>query len=1044
MNILSSFQKLPRIGKIGIVLFSLVLLYALLGFLIAPPILKSVLVSTIKKNLNRDASLEQLRMNPFALSLTARGFQMYNLTGDRFAGFDEFHVNFQLSSPFRRAYTFREIRLVSPEVNIKVLPDGNLDFADILAASGRPAPEPEQKGSLPQVLIFKLSIGQGRVSFQDLSRPAPFERTFFPIQIDLENFSTRRDSESPYAFTARIREDETLDWEGNFSVNPLRSEGRFGLSNIKVRNLWEYFQHQMRFEVTEGSISLAGRYRAYIAGESPGFNLSNCVFTLDNLKLAEKKNGTELISVPALSLRGVEVDYQGRTATIASLESTDARFAAWLASDGTLNYQNLFATGPQGDERAAASVDEKEESAAEDWLVTIKEAAFKNYGVSFEDRTFDKPVQTSLEPINISLKNVSSQKGTKVNVALDLGINESGVISAEGVASPMPLFADLALDISQVALRPFNPYAESFVNLDIMDGALNLQGRLRYKAFDADGPLLRYEGGLTLNNCKAVSRLYSDDFLHWRSLAINDLIVDIQPDRLSISEIVATEPYGKVVIWPDGTVNLSSMLRRKEGTGRGEATAEAGPPMPITIDTIRVVNGSANFADMLIKPRFATGIRDLNGTIKGLSSKSLARADVSLEGKVDEFAPVKIVGQINPLSEDVYTDLEMQFKNIEMTAFTPYSGKFVGRTIQKGKLSVDLKYRVSENVLIGENRIVLDQFTLGERVESPDATDLPVGLALALLRDSNGVIDIDLPVRGDLNDPEFSYGRLVWKALLNLIVKTASSPFALLGGLVGADSGALNFVEFPLGSAELTPGEMEKLNTLAAALTERPMLQLEIKGAADIEYDRDALAEAKLSARLKRAWLEESGSKEEQEDLENISLSEEDYSRLILQTYIETFGKDPKLLLEAQPEESLSDNGASEEAAGPATEPQTSRPAPGRIVLNTGQRVVETFQGLLGLRSESYIKSRAVLREVGHTPESLPVLIEKAKRRLVEDIAIEEFELRLLAQERANRVKGYLIENGGIPDERLYVLDPEMATKSDGSVIRIDLALSAG
>ncbi|MFV9645868.1 MAG: DUF748 domain-containing protein, partial [Desulfobacterales bacterium] len=228
-----------------------------------------------------------------------------------------------------------------------------------------------------------------------------------------------------------------------------------------------------------------------------------------------------------------------------------------------------------------------------------------------------------------------------------------------------------------------------------------------------------------------------------------------------------------------------------------------------------------------------TGIQNLKGTVKGLSSESLARADVLLEGKVDKYAPVKISGQINPLSEDAYTDLALSFKNIELATFTPYSGKFAGYAIKKGKLSLDLKYKVSEDLLIGENEIFVDQLTFGERIDSPDATTLPVRLAIALLKDREGRIDIDLPVRGDLSDPEFSYGRIVVNALVNLITKIVTSPFAALANLVGGDGEELSFVEFEFGSAGLLAGQIRKLDNLAKALYERPALRLEIKGVAD-------------------------------------------------------------------------------------------------------------------------------------------------------------------------------------------------------------------
>ena len=455
-------------------------------------------------------------------------------------------------------------------------------------------------------------------------------------------------------------------------------------------------------------------------------------------------------------------------------------------------------------------------------------------------------------------------------------------------------------------------------------------------------------------------------------------------------------------------------------------------------DTVTIENGSANFADMLTKPHFATGIKGLNGTVKGLSSESLARADVSLEGKVDEYAPAKIAGQINPLSEDVYTDLAMEFKNIELTSFNPYSGKFAGYAIEKGKLSVDLKYKVSENMLVGENKIVLDQLTLGERVESPDATNLPVGLAIALLKDRNGVIDIDLPIRGDLSDPEFSYGHIIFQALLNLIAKAATSPFAMLGGLIGSGDEELSFIEFDFGSAELQPQETGKLDTLAKALLERPALGLEIKGAADTEHDRLALAEAKLLEQLKLAKVNESRRRTKATvPPPDMVLSDEDYERLLLEAYVEKYKEDPQALLTAEAEAPTDD-----EWQGPGVDQLPAKPengGPGSAVANVGKQLTETVQGLLGFRSSA--RDRA-MRDLEESPEKFGVLIQKARRRLADDIPVDEMELRQLALDRSNQIKGYLIETGGIPNESVYILDVLVDRVSGGDTLRVDLALS--
>jgi outer membrane protein OmpA-like peptidoglycan-associated protein len=215
---------------------------------------------------------------------------------------------------------------------------------------------------------------------------------------------------------------------------------------------------------------------------------------------------------------------------------------------------------------------------------------------------------------------------------------------------------------------------------------------------------------------------------------------------------------------------------------------------------------------------------------------------------VNKYSPVKISGQINPLSEEKYADLVMSFKNFDLTTTSPYSGKFAGYRIEKGKLSLNLKYKVSGDDFSGENEIVVEQLTLGERVESPDATELPVSLAVALLKDSNGNIELDVPVEGDLNDPHFDYGKVVSDAVSKIITNIVSSPFAALGSLVGGSGEELSHIEFEFGSATLRPEQIEKLDKLAKALQERPGLRLEITGRADKEDDRSVLTEIENKA----------------------------------------------------------------------------------------------------------------------------------------------------------------------------------------------------
>ncbi|MCD4764068.1 MAG: DUF748 domain-containing protein, partial [Desulfobacterales bacterium] len=323
---------MSRAKKGAIITAILILLYGVFGFLIAPYIIKSNLISGIAGQLGRNATVNEVKVNPFVLSVTVRGFEMSEPDGERFVGFEELYVNFQLSSIFRRAYTFDEIRMIAPDGRVKILPDSSLNFSDILASSDPAEAPPDKNNELPPISVSRLKIEQGHLAFSDLSRPTPFEKDFFPIEITLNNFSTRKDSKSLYAFTATTGKGEIVNWEGNFSVNPFRSQGRFVLTGIKSRTLWKYVQDQVRFEVTSGSIDLAARYDMDTVEKALHFEVIDGEFKLNEFRLAEKGIDDTLISVPCFSVKGVHIDLSNKKAICASVNTNDALFKSWLTS----------------------------------------------------------------------------------------------------------------------------------------------------------------------------------------------------------------------------------------------------------------------------------------------------------------------------------------------------------------------------------------------------------------------------------------------------------------------------------------------------------------------------------------------------------------------------------------------------------------------------------------------------------------------------------------------------------------------------------------
>jgi hypothetical protein len=349
-----------------------------------------------------------------------------------------------------------------------------------------------------------------------------------------------------------------------------------------------------------------------------------------------------------------------------------------------------------------------------------------------------------------------------------------------------------------------------------------------------------------------------------KRFSLNTIRLTVDPTSLSIREVGLQEPAVHLVIQSDGGLNLEKLKSSEPSAAPAEqkpppAEKSKSAPVPVTIGTVKLLKAAATFRDETVQPPVDTGISDFTGTIKGLSSKQVARADVDLAGRVDRVAPLKIVGTINPLSEDAFTDLAITFQNLDLTAEGPYSRKYVGYELSKGKLSFDLKYKVSQKSLEAENKVLVDQLTFGEKTNSPDATSIPVPFVVALLQDRQGRIEIDLPIRGDLNDPDFKYGRVLLSTLGNILMKVAASPFSLLGTLVpGGGSGEeLQFFEFEPGSTSLAATELKKAEALIKALQERPGLRLEITGTADPVLDRQALRLQKLKTQLKTKWQQE-------------------------------------------------------------------------------------------------------------------------------------------------------------------------------------------
>lgn len=600
--------------------------------------------------------------------------------------------------------------------------------------------------------------------------------------------------------------------------------------------------------------------------------------TLRQLVLTDSGESAPLISLPGLTLKNVSAGLAEQKAHVDQIILEKGDLAVRREKSGTLNWQtrldqlskrlakNTLPASAVKNEPAAApakktAAAKKAAPAEKPWEATLGELDLVAFRVGIEDRVPHETVKNALEDINLRI--FPRQAGTAPH-ALEgrMEVATGGHLAFKGNFSEQPLSVSTDLDLQGLKLPPFAPYFNDFARFALESGALDVGGKFNFSQ-NGNKPKADFNGRVAVRKFVANDLDQGERFLAWNDLAINGLNWQLAPGRVAIKDILADKPFVRVIIGQDKTLNLSHVVVAAPETKEGDAatpaaattastaspakTAKVEAPYPLRIDRIRMKDGSMLFADFTIKPQFATGIQSLNGDISGLSSDPASRAKVALTGRVDQYGKADINGSLNPLSSDLYTDIGVKFSNIELTTLTPYSSKFAGYRIDKGKLSLDLNYKINNRQLNATNKVVFNQLTLGDKVDSPDSINLPLKLAVAILKDKNGVIDVDLPLTGSIDDPKFRVGPIIWKAFLNLLTKAATAPFTLIAGLVGGGEN-MDSLNFTVGKDTLPAEETSKLDKLSKALEERPALAVEIRGAFDPQADALAIRTAKFDA----------------------------------------------------------------------------------------------------------------------------------------------------------------------------------------------------
>ena len=847
MSKLVSFARRRRRWLIGIA--SAIVVYALLGFLLVPWLGKKLAIEGVSENLNAELAIERVAFNPFLLRLEVNGLALDDLDGEPLAGFDTFVIDFQSSSLFRWALTFKEIRLDGPEVYLSRDSDGAINFASIVRDTGddtavEAPPESAEADSGPlRLLVRSLAINDSRVYWLDEVPPEPVDTVVGPISVGVNELSTLPAREGQQEVVIATESDGTLRWSGSLSLNPFASAGTASIEGSHFPLLSAYIRHETGLDILDGIADIRFTYDVRVRDDGEfavavddlalGFrDILVRTFSRDSSAVSR-----DLLRVPAIDLAGGSLRYPEQELSLGDFEISDAVLDIVRLASGELDIAQAREEAPADPPPETTPPADDESS----WSVSLDRFAISNLAVNSTDYALTPPAESGIRSLDLEILEIDNQPGSAFPTTLSLAAWRGGTIRVAGpvVVLPEPVL-DLDIVFDGVVLAGFDPYLEAQADISLNSGALNLDGKLRHDPsnpllFDADIEIVDF----LLTETDEGSRLGS-----WAALVLDGVALDVGNSSFEISEVRLDQPYADVLIAEDGSVNLGRVRKADAApaTESAETAAdESAAPFDVTVGRIVIENAAADFADESLPLPFAARIEALNGDISTIATSSREPSAVELEGKVDEFGFVRISGSLTPLDVTRDTDLAVRFENVEIPKFSAYTVPFAGREIATGRLDLDLGYVVTDSQLLGENRIVLRDFELGAEVDHPDAMNLPLGLAVALLKDPSGKIDIDLPVRGDLDDPEFGYGKVIASAIANLIVKVVASPFTLLGNLVGVEPDELEFINFPPGRADLAPPEVERTIKLAEALSLRPELVLEVHGVVDRAADTLAL-----------------------------------------------------------------------------------------------------------------------------------------------------------------------------------------------------------
>ncbi|PRE15965.1 AsmA family protein [Burkholderia multivorans] len=811
------------------------------------------------------------------------------------------------------------------------------------AASGAQAAD--TKTPPLDLTIRHVAIDGGTVNLDDRVPATPTALALTKLAATLDGFALQRKTPAKYTLSTSLSRGGDLKAEGTVDVAAKQVDTKLVVDALALAPLQPYLGEATRARVLDGALGATVNAKADWGKTPLDAQVADSELSLKSLKLATPDAKAPAIVLPDARAKIAKVDVAARTAEIASVDAHGLALDVKRLKNGNIDLA-AFAS-PAQPAVPQRTVARKAQAAAPSWHYRIDALNVKEASANFTDLSTPRPVKLAIKPLDLSVQKLGDDMTKPLPVQLKATLNRKGSLNVAGDVTAQPLKLALKIDGNRVDAAAFEPYFGSALNATIASALLNAQGNLTF-AQAKDTMRAAYRGNVALVDVRMLDKATSDPFAGWRSLALTNLKAnyDDKGTDVDAARVTFSNFYGRVLLDAQGRLNLNDIVAKETGPAQSltrdasksepvplspgvtppaaaqaasaaaaqQASAPAAasatvvvkaapaPQRPVRMHFGELVlqNGRVTYTDNFIKPNYTANLVAIKGTVGAFGTDSTTSAPVDVAANLAGNGPISIKGSVNPLIDKPALDLTATAHDIELTNLTPYSAKYAGYPITKGKLNVDLHYQLANDQLKANNHIFIDQLTFGDHIDNDTATKLPVKLAISLLKNTRGEIDVNLPVSGSLSNPEFSVGGLIWRALLNLIAKAVTSPFSLLAHAFGSGGEDLGYVEFAPGSAVLTDAQQKKLDTVVKMLTEKPSIRLDLIGRVDPDKDTPGLRTAYVDRLVRQQKLKDVVGQGESIDPMTVNVEPGEYDKYLTRAYKAADFKKPRNLIGLQ------------------------------------------------------------------------------------------------------------------------------------------------